>query len=147
MANKYQNDTSIVDGRNIFGPEVSLVNIDEIWTTSENFQLPHTASTEINMTGASSIVSALTSPENLAYRAKALVATGAAVNIEGAEKILNVTIDLVVNKRRTSAPTRWNRWSADRLQCQLQNSSPKHTQQYSTLRFGHSCLCPEVTYI
>ena len=30
----YQNDTSIIDGRNLFAPEVSLVNIDEIWGLS-----------------------------------------------------------------------------------------------------------------
>jgi len=30
----YQNDTSIIDGRNLFAPEVSLVNIDEIWVLS-----------------------------------------------------------------------------------------------------------------
>lgn len=34
MSKKYHNDTSMVDGLNIFGPEISLVNIDQIWTTS-----------------------------------------------------------------------------------------------------------------
>ncbi|KAG5923699.1 hypothetical protein E4U53_003532 [Claviceps sorghi] len=27
----YQNDTSVIDGRQLFGPEISLVNIDNIW--------------------------------------------------------------------------------------------------------------------
>ncbi|KAM3491643.1 hypothetical protein MY3957_005070 [Beauveria namnaoensis] len=31
VSKRYHNDTSIIDGRNIFGPEISLVNIDQIW--------------------------------------------------------------------------------------------------------------------
>jgi len=31
VATAYQNNTSIIDGRNLFAPEISLVNVDEIW--------------------------------------------------------------------------------------------------------------------
>lgn len=31
VADAYQNDTSIIDNRSLFAPEVSLVNVDEIW--------------------------------------------------------------------------------------------------------------------
>jgi len=31
VAAAYQNDTSIIDGRQLFAPEISLVNVDEIW--------------------------------------------------------------------------------------------------------------------
>lgn len=33
MSENHQNDTSLVDGGKLFGPEISLVNIDEIWAT------------------------------------------------------------------------------------------------------------------
>ncbi|KAM3434727.1 hypothetical protein MY4824_005236 [Beauveria thailandica] len=33
VSERYHNDTSIIDGRNIFAPEVSLVNIDQIWSS------------------------------------------------------------------------------------------------------------------
>ncbi|KAM3430313.1 hypothetical protein NHJ13734_007804 [Beauveria thailandica] len=33
VSKRYHNDTSIIDGRNIFAPEVSLVNIDQIWSS------------------------------------------------------------------------------------------------------------------
>lgn len=35
VAEEFQNDTSLIDGRNIFGPEISLVNIDQVWASSE----------------------------------------------------------------------------------------------------------------
>lgn len=49
--------------------------------------------------GASSVAESLISPASLASRAKALVDAGGAVNIEGAERILNVTIQLIVKSR------------------------------------------------
>lgn len=30
VADAYQNDTSIIDGRSLFAPEISLVNVDEL---------------------------------------------------------------------------------------------------------------------
>jgi len=36
VADVYQNDTSIIDGRSLFGPVISLVNIDEIWGSSKS---------------------------------------------------------------------------------------------------------------
>ncbi|KAG5969558.1 hypothetical protein E4U55_002049, partial [Claviceps digitariae] len=55
---KYQNNTSLIDGGKLFAPEISLVNIDNIWP-----------------------------------------AAGAAVNAQGAEMILNITIQLIVQSR------------------------------------------------
>lgn len=82
VADAYQNDTSIIDNRSLFAPEVSLVNVDEIWGF-----------------GASSYVNDITSPEALLSRAQALVDVGAAATVEGAQRILNTTIDLIVNSR------------------------------------------------
>ncbi|KAK9435440.1 GMC oxidoreductase [Metarhizium brunneum] len=76
MSENHQNDTSLVDGGKMFGPEISLVNIDEIWATES-----------------------LTSPANLASRAEELVRAGGAVSIAGAESILNATIQLTVEAR------------------------------------------------
>ncbi|EGX94423.1 glucose oxidase [Cordyceps militaris CM01] len=73
---------STSNGRHIFGPEISLVNIDQIWQT-----------------GASSMVAALAEPSSLESRAQALVSSGAAVNIEGAKMILNTTIELILENR------------------------------------------------
>ncbi|KAK8148784.1 hypothetical protein G3M48_009186 [Beauveria asiatica] len=42
VSKRYHNDTSIIDGRNIFAPEVSLVNIDQIWCISDD-QVAHGA--------------------------------------------------------------------------------------------------------
>ncbi|KAJ6787515.1 hypothetical protein PWT90_02278 [Aphanocladium album] len=82
VSKPYQNDTSIIDGRNIFGPEISLVNIDQIWQSA-----------------SSAIAASLTEPSSLKSRAHALVNAGAAVTVEGAEMILNTTIELIVNSR------------------------------------------------
>ncbi|KAJ3499291.1 hypothetical protein NLG97_g450 [Lecanicillium saksenae] len=82
VSERYQNDKSIIDGRNIFGPEISLVNIDQIWKSS-----------------SSAISASLTEPSSLRSRAHSLVNAGAAVTIEGAEMILNTTIELIVNNR------------------------------------------------
>ena len=32
---EYQNDTSLIDGRKLFAPEISLVNIDNIWSAGK----------------------------------------------------------------------------------------------------------------
>jgi choline dehydrogenase len=77
------NDTSLVDGRNLFAPEVSLVNIDNIWAAN-----------------ASTYTSDLLSASSLGSRAQALVNAGAAVNLAGASAILNATIDLATRARR-----------------------------------------------
>ncbi|KAJ4158368.1 uncharacterized protein LMH87_008897 [Akanthomyces muscarius] len=82
VSKRYQNNTSIIDGRNIFGPEISLVNIDQIWEAS-----------------ASAMVASLTEASSLKSRAQSLVNSGAAVNIEGAEMLLNTTIELIVRNR------------------------------------------------
>ncbi|KAK8932275.1 Glucose oxidase [Metarhizium anisopliae] len=82
MSENHQNDTSLVDGGKLFGPEISLVNIDEIWATES-----------------------LTSPANLASRAEELVRAGGAVSIAGAESILNATIQLTVEARRKFPPS------------------------------------------
>jgi len=86
----YQNDTGIIDNRGIFAPEISLVNLDKLWPTP-----------------ASTHVQDITSTKGLRSRAQALVDAGAAVNIPGAEAVLNATIDLITTHRRKfpSAPT------------------------------------------
>ncbi|KAH8898782.1 GMC oxidoreductase [Thozetella sp. PMI_491] len=83
VAESYWNDTSIIDNRNLFGPEISLVNIDEIWGEED----------------ATAYANDLTSPEILQSRAQALVDAGAAVNVDGAMAVLNVTIDLITTSR------------------------------------------------
>ena len=35
VSESYQNNTSLIDNRNIFAPIISLVNIDEIWGSCE----------------------------------------------------------------------------------------------------------------
>lgn len=35
MAERYLNDTSIIDNRNLFAPIVSLINVDQIWEAGE----------------------------------------------------------------------------------------------------------------
>lgn len=35
VAEEYQNDTSIIDGRTLFAPEISLVNVEQIWPGGE----------------------------------------------------------------------------------------------------------------
>ncbi|KAJ6262981.1 hypothetical protein Dda_1539 [Drechslerella dactyloides] len=82
IAEAFRNDTSLVDSRNLFGPQISLVGIDEIWGT-----------------GASIYSNDLISPNALKSRAQALVDAGAAANIAGAEAILNTTISLIVQSR------------------------------------------------
>ncbi|KAK6544735.1 hypothetical protein TWF694_001420 [Orbilia ellipsospora] len=82
IAEAFRNDTSIVDGRNLFGPQISLINIDEIWGAS-----------------ASIYSNELISPSALRSRAQALVEAGAAANIDGAEAILNTTISLILQSR------------------------------------------------
>ncbi|KAM3515328.1 hypothetical protein MY11210_001069 [Beauveria gryllotalpidicola] len=82
VSKRHLNDTSIIDGRNIFGPEISLVNIDQIWSSS-----------------VSAITRSLTGPSSLKSRAQSLVKAGAAVNMEGAEMILNTTIELIIRDR------------------------------------------------
>ncbi|KAG5988790.1 hypothetical protein E4U54_004533 [Claviceps lovelessii] len=79
---EYQNDTSLIDGRKLFAPEISLVNIDNVWSA-----------------GSSAITQSLSSPASLSSRADSLVAAGAAVNVQGAEMILNITIQLIVQSR------------------------------------------------
>ncbi|ROV96566.1 hypothetical protein VMCG_07803 [Cytospora schulzeri] len=82
VAEVYQNDTSIINGINLFAPEISLVNSDQVWGTDGSYYYEQ-----------------LTSEDSLRSRVQALVAAGASVNLDGAEKILNVTIDLIVNHR------------------------------------------------
>ncbi|KAK2617016.1 hypothetical protein QQS21_000107 [Conoideocrella luteorostrata] len=79
---EYQNDTSLIDGRRLFAPEISLVNIGNIWAA-----------------GSTTVAESLTSPATLSSRAKSLVDAGAAVNVEGAEMILNATIRLIVQSK------------------------------------------------
>ncbi|KAI1856911.1 uncharacterized protein JN550_013581 [Neoarthrinium moseri] len=54
------NDTGLIDGRNLFAPEISLVNVDELW---------------------------------------AAVNAGSAATLEGAQRVLNTSIDLILNSR------------------------------------------------
>jgi len=86
VSTAYQNDTSIIDNRSLFGPAVSLVNIDELWP----------------LTAASHVLD-IASAKSLRSRAQSLVDIGAAVNINGAEAILNATIDLITTHRSESA--------------------------------------------
>ncbi|KAG6041914.1 hypothetical protein E4U41_000402 [Claviceps citrina] len=79
---EFQNDTSLTDRLKHFGPEISLVNIDNIWSA-----------------GSSAIAESLALPASLSSRADSLVAAGAAVNVQGAEMILNATIQLIIKSR------------------------------------------------
>ncbi|KAG6181875.1 hypothetical protein E4U27_002097 [Claviceps purpurea] len=83
---EYRNDTSLIDGRTLFAPEISLVNIENIWPA-----------------GSSAISQTLASPASLLSRAASLVEAGAAVNVEGATMILNSTIHLIVQSRQPVA--------------------------------------------
>lgn len=80
VADDHQNDTSIIDGRPIFGPLLTQVSTKQIWPDA-----------------AEDYFAQLTSAENLHSRAEALVSAGAAVNVKGAMAILNATIDLIVS--------------------------------------------------
>jgi len=51
----------------------------------------------ISGAGAASYVKEITSPKSLLSRAQALVGVGAAATVDGAQRILNTTIDLIVN--------------------------------------------------
>ena len=55
-------------------------------------------------TGAHSYVKDITSSEALLSRAHDLVDAGAAATVEGAQLILNTTIDLIVNSRCRCRP-------------------------------------------
>lgn len=101
VSEAYQNDTSIIDGRNLFAPEISLVNVDEIWGASEfsgREQLYAISHTNL-LPGASVYVNDLTSSKSLQSRAQALVDASAAVNIDGAQAILSTAIDLIATSR------------------------------------------------
>ncbi|ROV90476.1 hypothetical protein VSDG_08449 [Cytospora chrysosperma] len=80
VAEAYRNDTSIIDGINLFAPELSLVNSEQLWGAPIGYYHDQ-----------------LTSEASLQSRAQTLVAAGAAANLKGAKMILNVTIDLIVN--------------------------------------------------
>lgn len=73
------------------GVSVSLVLVIGVWTVCTLLN---------SQAGASSYVNDITSPEALLSRAQALVDVGAAATVEGAQRILNTTIDLIVNSRR-----------------------------------------------
>lgn len=92
VAEAYKNDTSIIDGVDLFAPELSLVNAEQIWGANTSY-----------------VYDQLTSEASLQSRAQALVAAGAAASLEGAEIILNVTIDLIVNHQcRSDLNPRWS---------------------------------------
>lgn len=84
VAEAYRNDTSIIDGINLFAPELSLVNSEQLWGAPIGYYHDQ-----------------LTSEASLQSRAQTLVAAGAAANLEGAKMILNVTIDLIFNHQCT----------------------------------------------
>ncbi|KAK6072795.1 glucose oxidase [Seiridium cupressi] len=79
---KYWTDTSIIDGRILFAPEVSLVNLDKVWGAE-----------------ASTYATDLSSSSSFLARAQSLLGAGGAATLEGAQQILNTTIDLIVNSR------------------------------------------------
>ena len=83
MSPVYQNDSSIVDTGGSFAPEISLVSMEELWPVA-----------------AAAKVAEIASAIYLRARARTLVETGAAVNIRGAEAILNTTINLLTTHRR-----------------------------------------------
>ena len=91
------NDTSIIDGRSLFAPEISLVNINMIWDANSSMQ-----------------ASDLLSPKVLEARAQALVNAGAAVNLAGASAILNATIDLATRAQRKDTPSPFTQEAASR---------------------------------
>ncbi|KAI5120562.1 hypothetical protein M0805_002512 [Coniferiporia weirii] len=80
VTNAYLNNTSLIDNVNLFAPDISLVNIDEIFDESSN-------------------VVALELVAGLFSRAMNLVSAGAAATFEGALAILGVATDLIVNER------------------------------------------------
>ncbi|KAK3369924.1 GMC oxidoreductase [Podospora didyma] len=82
VSTAYQNDASIIDNRSLFAPEISLINVDELW--------PLTAASRIRD---------IASARGLRSRAQSLVDARAAANILGAEAVLNATIDLIITHR------------------------------------------------
>ncbi|KAK1749758.1 hypothetical protein QBC47DRAFT_439789 [Echria macrotheca] len=82
LLDKYVNDTSIVDNRSLFAPEISVINGDELWGAL-----------------SASHMSELVSKDALRSRAKSLVEAHAAATVAGAEAILNATIDLIANHK------------------------------------------------
>ncbi|KAK4448854.1 alcohol oxidase [Podospora aff. communis PSN243] len=83
MAEAHHNDTSIIDGLNgLFAPVIALIKAHQLWGSNSNVYLNN-----------------LTSSTQLRFRAQALVDAKAAVNIPGAEAILNATIDLIVTHK------------------------------------------------
>ncbi|KAK7697005.1 hypothetical protein SLS64_013996 [Diaporthe eres] len=80
VAEAYQNDTSLIDGRILFAPEISLVNVEQIWGAEYG-----------------DIYTELTSADNLEARAQGLVAAGGAATLQGAKAILNTTINLITS--------------------------------------------------
>ncbi|KAH8109511.1 alcohol oxidase [Phellopilus nigrolimitatus] len=80
VSSAYTNDTALIDGRNLFAPIISLVNIDEIFATN-----------------ATSIASELVS--GLHSRAQKLVSAGASSSLQSALAVLGAVTNLTVEAR------------------------------------------------
>ncbi|KAM7189607.1 GMC oxidoreductase [Rhypophila sp. PSN 637] len=79
VAEAYQNDKSLIDANGgLFAPVIALIKSNHLWRADARFN-----------------VKGLLSPTTLRARAQAIVKAKAAVNIPGAEAILNATIDLI----------------------------------------------------
>ncbi len=147
VSKRHQNDTSIIDNRKLFGPEISLINIDQIWQSSRRHPADQWISCTHCCIGASTVATSLTEPSSLRSRAQALVNAGAAVNIEGAEMVLNTMIDFIVNDRREFRQFTEHEFHADPSKYPLQKSWRTASLHLSELRSGHSCPYPEAIFI
>lgn len=101
VAEAYQNDTSIIDGRTLFAPEISLVNAEQIWGDGKLRDCALRGLIDALLIQQppenANIYSQLASPEILESRAQDLVAAGGAATLQGAKIVLNTTIDLIVS--------------------------------------------------
>ena len=115
MSEAYHNDTSMIDNLNgLFAPVIALIKSNELWGTSECFltHLTCLAKPSVCLVSnhpfsldSTAHLKDLASPRTLRSRAQSLVAAKAAVNIPGAEVILNATIDLITTHNRTPSPS------------------------------------------
>ncbi|KAL5522853.1 hypothetical protein ACEPAG_8871 [Sanghuangporus baumii] len=77
VTNSFQNDTGIIDGRNLFAPIISLANIDQLFGASNSWQVSKDLVRDLNS------------------RANALVKAGAAVNAAGALAVMGAATNLI----------------------------------------------------
>ncbi|EJD00208.1 alcohol oxidase [Fomitiporia mediterranea MF3/22] len=86
VSSSFQNDTGLIDGRSLFAPIISLVNIDELFSSN-------------------SLQIAKDLYDGVGARASDLVAAGAAASLSSAMAVLSVATTLVVQNRLPVAET------------------------------------------